>query len=64
MRSGPVVEVEKVHDLLIHIEWIDLFEVINLVAMLLQNHVFFVLPIVFERGTREENVFVILAVSW
>lgn len=64
MQFGPVVEVEKVHDLLIRIEWIDLFEVINLVAMLLQNHVFFVLPIVFESGTREGNVFVILVVSW
>lgn len=64
MRSGSVVEVEKVHDLLIRIEWIDLFEVINPVAMLLQNHVFFVLPIVFEWGAHEENVFVILVVSW
>lgn len=64
MQSVLVVEVEKVRDLLIRIEWIDLFEVINLVAMLLQNHVFFVLPIVFEWGTREENIFVILVVSW
>ena len=37
---------------------------INLAIMLLQNHVFFVLPIVFEWGTREENIFVILFVLW
>ena len=63
MWSVYVVEVEKVHHLLTHIEWIDLFEEINLVAMLLQNHVFFVLPIVFVWEAREENVFVILSVS-
>ena len=32
--------------------------------MLRQTHVFFVLPIVFEWGTREENIFVIFVVSW
>ena len=37
---------------------------INLAIMLRQTHVFFVLPIVFEWGTREENIFVILVVSW
>lgn len=41
MRSVYVVEVEKVHHLLTHIEWIDLFEEINLAIMLLQNHVIF-----------------------
>ena len=48
MRFEFGVEVEKVHNLLIRIEWIDPFEEINPVAMLLQNHVFFVFPIVFE----------------
>ncbi|OFD98182.1 hypothetical protein BWGOE13_15250 [Bacillus mycoides] len=62
MPFGYDVEVEKVHYLLIHIEWIVRFEEINLAAMLLQNHVFFVLPIVFVWGTLEENIFVILAV--
>ena len=56
MRSVYVVEVEKVHHLLTHIEWIDLFEEINLAIMLLQNHVFFVFPIVFVREVHEENV--------
>ncbi len=62
MRFGYDVEVEQAHDLLIRIEWIVRFEEISLVVMLLQNRVFFVLPIVFAKGTREENAFVILAV--
>lgn len=48
MPFGYDVEAEKVHYLLVHIEWIGLFEEINLVAKPLQNHVLFVLPIVFE----------------
>lgn len=62
MRSVYDVEVEKVHHLLTHIEWIDLFEEINLAIMLLQNHVFCVFPIVFVWEVHEENVFVILSV--
>lgn len=61
MPFGYDVEAEKVHYLLVHIEWIGLFEEINLVAKPLQNHVLFVLPIVFVWGTLEENIVVILA---
>lgn len=62
MPFGYDIEAEKVHYLLVHIEWIGLFEEINLVAKPLQNHVLFVLPIVFEWGALEEDMFVIIAV--